>query len=256
MRHQRKHLEPPIVKPEQGPDAHVVAFRFHRPGDAVEPPEIIVFASVDWVDFGICRVVVGFLEDLIRADARRLDGRVAFVVHRRGVQIDAADFARARASGIDVPDAIGHELGVVIGMLAEDEDQPLVSLAFQGENLLADFLFVQRAANLVAVRAAERAVLAIVAALVADVQRREQHDPVAVNIAFELPGGVKNLLDKFGPVGCQERGRLFHGQRLLGHALRDDLADSARVGRPIEQPVENVFVDEVDPTLTQSHFVA
>ena len=42
--HQAQHLEPPVVQPEQGADAHVVALRLHRPGHAVEPPEVVGFA--------------------------------------------------------------------------------------------------------------------------------------------------------------------------------------------------------------------
>ena len=119
-------------------------------------------------------------------------------------------------------------------MLAEDEDQPLVPLVLQGQHLLADVVFVERAADLLPVRAAERAVQAIVRALVADVQRGEQHDAVAVHVAFQLPRGVENLLDQRRLVRRQQRGRLLHRQRLLRQALGDDVADLAGLGRPIQ----------------------
>ena len=99
--------------------------------------------------------------------------------------------------------------GVVVRMLAEDEDQPLVPLVLQGQHLLAQSILVKRAADLLAIRPAERAVLAIVRAIVADVQRGEQHDPVAVHVAFQLPGGVENLLDQLRLRRRQQHGGFF-----------------------------------------------
>ena len=132
-------------------------------------------------------------------------------------------------------------------MLAEDQDQPLVPLPLQGQHLLADFVLVQRAADRFAVRAAERAILAIVRAIVADVQRREQHDAVAVDVAFQLPGGVENLLDQLRLVGRQQHGRFVDRKRLLGHALGDNFAHFGR--RPpwrSNRPCKRILVDEVE----------
>ena len=130
-------------------------------------------------------------------------------------------------------------------MLAEDENQPLVPLRFQGQHLLADFVLVQRAANGLPVRAAERAILAIVRAVVADVERGEQHDAVAVHVALQLPGGVENLLDQLRLVGRQQHGGLLDRQRLLRQALGDDLAHLAGVRPAVQQTVQAVLVDEV-----------
>ena len=118
--------------------------------------------------------------------------------------------------------------GVVVRMLAEDEDQPLVPLVLQGQHLLAEFVFVQRAADLRLVRPAERAVDAVVRAVVADVQRREQHDAVAVDVAFQLPSGVEDLSEQFRLVGGQQRGGFFDRERLLRQALGDNVAAPRR----------------------------
>ena len=116
---------------------------------------------------------------------------IAVVVQRGGVDVHAADLAVADAYLIDVANAVGDELGVVVRMLAEDEDQPLVPLSFQGLDLAAHLVRVQRAAHGVLVRAAKRAVGAVVDALVADVQRREQHDAVAVDVRFSVRAASK-----------------------------------------------------------------
>ncbi len=190
-------------------------------------------------------MVVGLLEDLVRADAGRFDGEVAVVVQRRGVDVDAANFAAAGPRRVHVLNALGDELGVVVRVLAEDEDQPLVPFFLQGENLLAKFVFVERAADRLAVRAAKRAVRAVVHALVADVQRGEQHDPVAVHVAFQLPGGVENRFDQLG-LGCrQQYGRLFYCQWLLRQTLSNDVADLARLRAALQQGMEMGLIDEI-----------
>ena len=140
-------------------------------------------------------------------------------------------------------------------MLAEDQDQPLVPLPLQGQHLLAEFVLVQRAADRLPVRAAEGAVLAIVGAIVADVERGEDHDAVAVDVAFELPGGVENLLDQLRPVGRQQHGGLLDRKRLLGHALGDNLADLGRRRLAAQQAVQAVLVDEVESAAAESRFL-
>ena len=130
-------------------------------------------------------------------------------------------------------------------MLAEHENQPLVPLVLQGQHLLADFVLVQRAANLRLVRAAERAVEAIVRAVVADVHRREQHDAVAVNVALQLPGGVENLFEQFRLVGGQQRGGFLDRKRLLRQALGDDVAHCAGIRPTLQETVQMLVVDKI-----------
>ena len=47
------------------------------------------------MDLRVGLVVIGLLEDLVGADARRLDRRIALVVQRGGVDVHAADLAVA-----------------------------------------------------------------------------------------------------------------------------------------------------------------
>ena len=119
-------------------------------------------------------------------------------------------------------------------MLAENDDQPLVARVQQRLDLAVNLLRRERPANRVRVRPAKRAVLAIVRALAADVERGEQHDPVAVDVAFQLPRGLEDLLNQLGRVGPQQHGRLLQLQRLLVHALGDHVAHLGRVGLAIQ----------------------
>ena len=102
--------------------------------------------------------MIGLLENLVGADPRGLHRGIALVVQRGGVDIDPADVAVVHADGVDLTDAVGDELRAVAGMLAEDEDQPLVADAQQGLDLAAEFVRAERAADFLAVGAAERAV--------------------------------------------------------------------------------------------------
>ena len=173
------------------------------------------------------------------------------MIQWRGIDADPADFAVARRRAVNVPDAFGHEFGVVVRMLAEDQNQALVTLVFQGQNLRANFIFVQRAANHFAVRAPKCAVLAVVIALVADVKRGKDHNPVAVHVALELPGGVENLFDQFRLLGGQKHGRFLDRQRLLGHALGNDVANLARVRMAVQQALQAPVVDKVATALAE-----
>ena len=53
------------------------------------------------MDAAVGLVVVGFLEDLVGADAGGLDGAIAVVVQRGGVDVHAADLAVAGRDRID-----------------------------------------------------------------------------------------------------------------------------------------------------------
>ncbi len=252
MGHQRQHLETPVVQAEEGADAHVVALRLHGPGDAVQPPEIIALERVAGMDAMVGFVVIGFLEDLIGADAGRLDRGIAGMVQRGGVEVHPANFALAGLDRIDLPHAIGHVMGVVLRMLAEDEDDALVAAVFQGFDLGAQVGRRERAADILGVGTAEAAVLTIVGALVADIQRREQDDAVAVDVAFQLPGGREDLLHAGRVVGGQQHGGLFDAERFLGHALGDHVAEPARRRLLPQQPKQLRLVDEIVSAAAQS----
>ena len=147
MGHQPEHLELPIVQAEQGPDAHVVAAGLHRPGQGVEPPEIIALPRLPRMHLGVGLVMVGLLEDLVGADARRPDRGISGVIHGGRVDVHAADLAVIDLDRVDRPHALGDELGAVGRVLAEDQDRPLVALPLQGLDLGPQVVRAERAAD-------------------------------------------------------------------------------------------------------------
>ena len=145
---------------------------------------------------GVGLVMIGLLEDLVGADARRLDRGIAGVVQRGGVDVHAADLAVADLDRIDRPHALGDELGAVAtgarrrpGSSACGPCAPGPRPGPAGRPRLS----VRRTAS--GLERRKRAVQAIVRATAAHVQRREEHDAVAVDVALQLPGGLEDLLD-------------------------------------------------------------
>ena len=99
MRHKAQHFEPPVIQAEKHADPHIVASRFQRAAQAVEPVQVIALARARRMHAGIRFMMIGFLENLIRADAGRFDDPVSFMIHGRGVDVDSADFAVPVARG-------------------------------------------------------------------------------------------------------------------------------------------------------------
>ncbi len=114
-------------------------------------------------------------------------------------------------------------------------------------DLIAQLVGSEGAAHRQRVAAPEAAVDAVVNAVVADVERGEEHDAVAVDSFLQGPGGAENHLEQPGVLRPQERGRLFDRERLLFKALGDDVLDRFPIGRgPLEQRGKVGVVDEID----------
>jgi len=66
---QSHHLEFPVVKPEEGPEADIVTAGFQCPMRGVKPPEIIAFERPGRVEQGVLSRMICFLENLVSPDA-------------------------------------------------------------------------------------------------------------------------------------------------------------------------------------------
>jgi hypothetical protein len=191
--------------------------------------------------------MIGLLEDLVRPDPGRLDDFEALPIHRGGVDVHPPDFAEPPAGLVHEAHLTRDEIGVVRRILPENEDQPLVPLCLKSEHLAADLVLRERPADGGAVAAAEAAVAAVVHAVVADVQGREQHDPVTVDRLFEGTGAGEHFLEQFGLRGAQQHRGLLDAQCLFARALRDDLTDQQAVRlRSAQQSGQMRVVDEID----------
>jgi len=243
---QTQHLEAPVVEAEQGAQADVIAARAHRSAEPGQAPAVVGLARPGRMQAGVGRVVIGLLEDLPGADACRLDRAVAGLVHRGGVDVDPADLAVAALHAVDRADALSNEVGIVVGMLAVDQDQALVPLILQGLDLMDEFLLIEGPADRRAVGRAEAAVGTVVHALVADVERREQDDAVAVDIALQATGGFMDLGDLIRIGDQAQAGRLGDRQRLLGQRAGQQVGDFRLIrGRPGQEELQGRIIDEI-----------
>jgi len=244
--HEPEDFEAPVVETEKGADPDVVAAGLHRPAQGVEAPEVVPLPGAGRVDLGVGGVVVGLLEDLVGADPRFLDLAEPGMVERRGVDVHPPDLPVPLLDAVHVADGLGDEGGVVARMLAENEDEPLVPLRLEGADLPRDLLRLERPADRVGVAPAEPAVEAVVGALVPDVERGEEHDPVPVDGLLQRAGGGEDLLLELGRIGAEQHGRLLDREGRLGQALGHDRAHLRRIRRAVpEQRVQAAVIDEV-----------
>ena len=89
--------------------------------------------------------------------------------------------------------------------------------------------------------------MAVVDAVVADVERGKDDDAVAVDLLLELTRGGKDRLGRFLRIGGYEVGDLLHRERNLLHAFGDDVTHAQGVLAAIgDQGGQGGIIDEID----------
>ncbi len=250
---QAKDIEAPICQAEESTNAKVILAHFEGAAEGVEAPQVVALERVARMHALVGLVVVRLHEDLVRPDAGRLHGAEPSVIQRRGVDVHATDFAVSALHVVDVSNTGRDEVGVVAWVLAEYDDEALVPLLFHRHNLLADLIHAQRAADHVLVLVLETAVGTVVHAQVAEIERREEHDAIAVHALLEIAGGGKNLLAQLGAARAQEDRGLLDGERLFVERLGDHLAQPTDVHEigAAKKAFQVGIVDKVLSVLTQ-----
>ena len=126
-------------------------------------------------------------------------------------------------------------------MFAVVDHQPLVALADEGVDFGAELVVGEGAALDLVVVLPEPAVHARVDALVADVERGEEDDAVAVDVLLELAGRVEHLLEQRGVGHREQGGHLLEIEPLHAHGFRDDRPDLAGLSRGAAQQLLDAF---------------
>ncbi len=202
-------------------------------------------------------LVIRFLEDLERADARVVEDAKLLDLHRGRVDVAPSDLAPA-ATGLDLhvhdgPQALGDVIDAGLRVLAVDDDQPLVAdLAGQHLDLPADLVLGQDPPAFRMIAASKTAVNAVIDAQIAHVQRREGHDAIVVDLRFDRRGGLPHLGQQLRVRDVDQTGRFIRRQRLDGERLGQDVADPLGVTAPVgrQSPLDRGLVDEV-PTVVE-----
>ncbi len=210
--HERQDLEPPIGQAEQDADAHVVDLGLHGAVHGRDPP-IVVLLLARQVHALVGRAVVGFLEQLVGANARALE-RAEFIDRQgRDVGIHPADFALAPFHTVDRRNGIQYVLEALARIrLPCHQQDALVALVDQDLDLAADLILRQRPSLDLFVACAKRAIGAVVGAKIGHVERRKQHQPRPVDLIFHRACRLEDLAQQLRIADRGQRGHIRHAQ--------------------------------------------
>ena len=160
-------------------------------------------------------LVICLLEQDISADTGIM--KLLIIFHRSSCNIDIypADGAILMLDIVNGVDGFQHIFDRIVDrILPQLDGKALVSHILQGDYFLADFVLSQLLAADMLIFQMIRAVQAAIDAVVGKVQRRKQHNAVAVVVFLDLPCQVINLLQLFLVVAGQEHGGLPVGKPL------------------------------------------
>ena len=211
---------------------------------------VVVMLGTGGMQLQIAFLVIGFLEQDISTDARILQTAVVF--HRSGcnIYIDPADGTVLVLDRIDGIDAIQNIFnGVVHRILSGFNGKPLMPHVLQGNDLPGNLLLGQLLPGNVLVLHMIGTVHTAVDAIVGQVQRGKNHDPVAVKVQLDLLRQFVYLRQLVRQLACQQHGSLPVGQTLPQLCLFNDLIDQLHirlVGICISQSVPDfIVVDKI-----------
>ena len=200
------------LQPEQHAQAHVVDAALHGPVVGLGVVGVIVLRPRG-MQLQIALLVIGFLEQDVGADARLF--QLAVVLHRGGrdVDVDPTDIPVFMVDGVDGLDAVEDVFdGIVHRVLARFDGQALVAHVLQGDHLGADLLLGQLLPGDVLVFQMVGTVEAAVDAVIGEIQRRENHDAVAVVGHLDFFRDLVHPLDLLRHLAGQQNRRLPVGQ--------------------------------------------
>ncbi len=261
MINQAHHLEFPIVEAEQRADAHVVNSGVKGAVHTIQPPAIISFNRARRMHETVCLLVIGFLKDLIRADARFMQALQVFNRKRRGVDVHAPDraFALARrpARPVNRLQRRDHVIHVRRRMLAEHDNQAFMAdFSGQDADFMVDFLLRQHVARHARIRRAEAAIEAIVDAGGAEIERRERDDAIVIDMPLDVAARDRHFMPQFGVCDVQQRGGFVRRQILDSAGFGENVTHPRRVRPPVRPdffldfgvwnkilPIDEIFVN-------------
>jgi len=213
------HFEPPVGQSEQCADGHIVDAGFQRPMQGKDTPVILSLDGVLGMDTTVHVRIVRFLENLVGADADVMHLPVFIYVQGCGIDIHPADFVMVFPGLVDGLNGFTHVIHIADRMFAVHRDQPLVTFPYQGQGFPFQFFPVQCGTLYGCITLAESAVGAVVDAMAGDIQRGEQHHPVAVHRPLDPVGGFKYCFPQFRILTVAQLCHIHCTQQLTGCGL-------------------------------------
>mmetsp|Transcript_20294 Transcript_20294/g.60284 ORF Transcript_20294/g.60284 Transcript_20294/m.60284 type:complete len:469 (-) Transcript_20294:547-1953(-) len=217
----RQHLKAVVKKAKQRANADIIQAGAH--GAVLrQQPVVVVALGARNVHLAERVAMVRLLEQCEGANlVRGLEPAHVGDRQRGDLDVDAADAAARLAARVaDDLDRVQELLKRVLGVLAREHQQAAVALALERCHLVAQLFVRQRRALQFLVGSPERAVRAAVHAVVCDVQRREEHNAVAVDAVLDGESRVVDALHELCVAGVhvQQCGALVQCETL--HVLR------------------------------------
>ncbi len=138
-----------------------------------------------------------------------------------------------------------NKLRIVFRVFAIDQYQSFVTAVDERFDFVVELWHGERFSAHFFVGAAEAAVLAVIDAFVADVERREEYDTVAVDPLFKLARAFKNFFDQFRVFGIDQGRHLLRIESVFIERLLDNLPHPFRGRRfRVFQCLENLILGD------------
>ncbi|MPM41931.1 hypothetical protein SDC9_88591 [bioreactor metagenome] len=202
------------VEPEEHTQSDIVDAAFHSTVHRLGVPGVIVLGTGRMKLF-IGLPVIGFLKQNIGADAGGLESGVILDRGSGDVDVDSADGPVLVLDRIDGLDAVKHIFDRIHGrMFAGFQRQAFVAHILKRNGFALDFGRSQLFARDVLVAHVIGAVNTAVDAVVGEVERREHHDPVAVELFLDRPGQGEHRFGFAGKVALEQHRGFAVGQPL------------------------------------------
>ena len=174
--------------------------------------------------------VVSFLKQNVGSDTGFFEQAVIIYGRCGNIDVNAADravFMLDAVNGVDRIQIIIHR--IVNRIFSGFQRQTLVSHILQGNDFLADFLLCQFFSGDMFIFQVVRTVGAAVDAVVGQIKRREHHNPVSIEIFFDLFRKFEDFLILFLVGTGEENGSFTVGQPFPFFCFFDQRIDQCKI---------------------------
>lgn len=237
------------VEPEKNAETHVVDARFHGAVVGFGVVGVVGLRSLR-MKLGVGGLVVGFLEELVRADLRFVELLVVFDRRRGDVHVETADFAVLVLDRVDGLDRFEDVLDRIhLRVFARFEEKALVTEVLEGDHFATNLVLGEFLADDVLVLRVVRAVGAAVDAVVGEVEGSEENDAGTVDVLLHGLGRFEDAGVAVFEFAGEEDGGFAVGEALEGGGLFKNRFDQRTIVFVLVGPGQRVLdlfvVDEL-----------
>ena len=218
------------LQAEENAQAHIVDARFHRAVVRFGVVGVVALRSRG-MKFLIALFVVGLLKQDIGTDLGFLELAVVLDRGSCDVHVRATDRAVLVLDRVDGLKALEHVLDRIVDrVFAQLDRKALVTLVLQRNHFGGDLFLGELLARDRLVLQMVRAVHAAVHAVIRQVERREEHDAIAVMVVLDRARQREDALDARFVFAGQKHARFAVGEPVPFGGFLEDAIDEREVG--------------------------